>query len=65
MSKSRAVMSPEDQFDLILLVALFTIALLSLLGMFPTLTGILPKIYSGIFRVVDMVKDKILPLKYI
>lgn len=55
----------EDEYTILVAVVLFILALAALMGMFPVVGKIVPSIYSSLFRIIDMFKDKIAILRYI
>jgi hypothetical protein len=55
----------ENEIDILLLVLLLLTVLASLTGSFPLLNKIFPSLMSGMFRVMDMIKDAVPVLSYI
>ncbi len=55
----------ESELDILLLVVLALVVISAMTGWFPFLGQIFPSLMSGMFRVMDMIKDQVPMLKYI
>ncbi len=58
-------MITEDEFDLLIAAVVLIAIIIILLGIVPGLSNILPSLFSGIFRMIDIIKDQTGLFKYI
>ena len=55
----------EDELDILLVIIIAVLVIAAAAGMFPYLGKIFPALMSGMFRVMDLVKNAVPELRYI
>jgi hypothetical protein len=55
----------ENELDMLVLVLLLLSVIAAMNGMMPQLAQIFPSLMGGMFRVMDIIKDKVPMLSYI